>query len=126
MSSDFAVPQCGQVITDWRIMVAGSKLETWLKHMAEVGSSGRIGKRRRLQVIGRETVADRQAKQIDRLVDMRPDEMRAENSAAVFLDDRLVAVHRLRHAACRVPVRRLGGLDAHLRSLFTRRPFGEP
>jgi hypothetical protein len=38
---------------------------------------------------------DRKAKQIDHFVGVRADEMRAEDSAAVFLDDRLVSVHRL-------------------------------
>src|SRR5712691_2798008 len=103
MASDLAVPQCGQVITDWWIMVAFSKLGTGLEHRSDVRSPGRIGEHGRLQVIDSETVADRQAKQIDHFVHVRPDQMRAENSAAVFLDNRLVSVDLLRDAPRRVP-----------------------
>src|SRR5713226_5988703 len=117
MASDLAVPQCGQVITEWWIIVAFSKSEAGLEHRSDVRSPGRIGEYGRLQVIGREAVADRQTKQIDHVLDVRPDQMRAENTPAVFLDNRLIAVHRLSNATRRIPVRHLGGIHAQLRPL---------
>src|SRR6266849_743220 len=97
-----------------------------LKHRSDVRSPGRIGEHGRLQVIGRQAVADRQTKQIDHVLDVRPDEMRAENTAAVFLDNRLIPVNRLCDATRRVPVWHPGGIHAQLRPLPAGHRLGEP
>src|SRR5713101_8805491 len=113
MASDLAVPQCGQVMIDWWIMVAFSKLETGLEHISDVRTPGRIGEHGRLQVIGRQAVADRQTKQIDHVLDVRPDEMRAENTA---LSSSIIVLYPYTVSATRRAVYQSGTLAAFPRS----------
>ena len=70
-------------------------------------------------------MADGQAKDVDDLVHVGPDEVRAEDMARAFLDQRLVSVDPLGHAPRRVPIGRLLALDAELQSLLTSPLFGQ-
>ncbi len=51
--------------------------------------------------------------------------MSAENPAAAFVNQRLVAIDGLGDATRRVPIRHLGGFHAELEPLFARRGFGK-
>src|SRR5580693_2298680 len=57
-----------------------------LNHIADIGSAGWIGEHRGLYILGRQTVADRQAKEVDHFVDVRPNEMGTQDSAGVRID----------------------------------------
>src|SRR5713101_1801754 len=67
----------------------------------------------RLQVIGRQAVADRQTKQIDHVLDVRPDEMRAENTA---LSSSIIVLYPYTVSATRRAVYQSGTLAAFPRS----------
>ena len=70
-------------------------------------------------------MADGDTEQIDDFVSVRPDQMRAENPAALFLDERLIAVYGFADPPCRVPVGHLGGIYFQPRRLLARRAFGK-
>jgi hypothetical protein len=63
-----------------------------LNHVANIRSPRRIGEHRRFQIVCSELGADRQAKEIDHFVDVWPDEMGAQDSAGVRIDQRLKTV----------------------------------
>jgi sulfur dioxygenase len=65
-----------------------------LNHIADIGSAGWIGEHRGLYILGRQTVADRQAKEVDHFVDVRPNEMGTQDSAGVRIDQCLKTVDR--------------------------------
>src|ERR1700730_187203 len=82
-----------------------------LEHGADIGGAGRVGEDRLLEIVCGQVVADRESKEIDDLIRMRPDQMGAENALAAVFDQGLEAVNRLGDAASRVPVRHLLTLD---------------
>src|ERR1700730_9344818 len=87
-----------------------------LKHVTDVRSAGRVGEDRRLQVFGREPVADRQGEHIDDLVGVRTDEVGTEDSLARVLDEDLEAVRWLGHPAPRIHLRCCLALTAELKT----------
>jgi len=64
----------------------------YLKHGPDIGGSGRIGENSRYEIIDGEILPDRKREQINDFIGMRPDEVRAENAPAAFIDEHLVAV----------------------------------
>jgi hypothetical protein len=65
-----------------------------LNHVANIRSPRRIGEHRRFQIVSGELVADRQAKEVDHFVDVRPNEMGAQDAAGVRIDQCLKTVDR--------------------------------
>jgi len=106
MVSVFGVAQCGQVMIDFKDHIY------FLEHVTDVRSSGRISEDCRFQVVDREVMADGDGKQIDHLVGVRANEMRAKNLTAVLVDQRLIAIDGLANPPCRIPVGHLGGVHA--------------
>ena len=74
-----------------------------LEHVADVGSACWISEHGGLQRLCGEPVPDRQGEQVDDFVDVRPDEMGAEDMLAFLLDQDLEAVGRLRRLPSREP-----------------------
>src|SRR5690606_30744237 len=60
-------------------------------HVAYVRGTGRISEDGLPELIGRQAVADRKGKDVDYLVGVRAYQMRSEDAAGIFLDDRLEA-----------------------------------
>ena len=59
------------------------------------------------EILGPEVATNGKSKEVDHLVDMRADEMGAEDATAALLDQGFVAVHGFTDPAGRVPVRDL-------------------
>jgi len=86
-------------MTDSRITVKFS-FEP-MKHVADVGCTGRIGEDRLFDLLCCETVSDCQSKQIDYHVSVRTNQMSAEDAPAVSFDQCFVSVDRLGNPARR-------------------------
>lgn len=61
-------------------------------HVGDIRRASRITKYRVLQIVRDEAMPDREREEIDHLVHIRPDKMRAKDTAAVLFDDRLGAI----------------------------------
>jgi hypothetical protein len=99
MVSGFAVVQCGQVMTDSRINGYPR-----LEHGADIRGPGRIGEDCILEIARCQAAADCQREDVDHLVNIRSDEVCAEDVVSLFLDEHLEAVDGLGDAPSRVPV----------------------
>src|SRR5216684_1586745 len=95
-------------------------------HVADIRRASGIAKYGPLEIGSREVMSNGEAEDVDDLVDIRPDKMRANDTTAVLFDDRLVAIDALGDPARRVPAGRLFGLYAHLEALAARLRFGRP
>ena len=85
-----------------------------------VGRPRRISEHRRLQIGRGEAVPDRERKQVDYLVYVRPDEMGAEHQVRVLFDQDLEAVDRFRGLPCGEPAARLSAVRSKLAALRAR------
>src|SRR3546814_20730670 len=72
-------------ISDWSSDVCSSDL---------IRRAGRIGEHGALEIVCGEAVADGEGEEVDYFVRVRTDEMRAKDSPAAFLHQRLIAIHR--------------------------------
>jgi hypothetical protein len=63
------------------------------------------------EILRREIAANGKSKEVDHLIDMRPDEMGPEDAYAPLLDQGFVAVDSLSDPEGRVPVRDLLAID---------------
>ena len=90
------------------------RLSFALKHGSDVRGAGGVSEHRRLKVLGRESVADRQAEHIDDFIHVRADEMRTENAFARLLHEDLEAISGLGYPARRISLRCLLTLHAEL------------
>src|SRR6267142_4513641 len=61
-------------------------------HVADVGGPGRIREHRRFQILRRQSLADGQSEDVDHLVDMRPDQVRAQDAVGPLFDEDLEPV----------------------------------
>src|SRR6202047_5492989 len=75
-----------------------------LQHISDIRSAGRIGEHRGLHILGRQTVAYREAEEIDYIFGMWPDEMAAQGAAGVRIDQCLETVDRFIEAPGCVPI----------------------
>src|SRR5438477_2949382 len=57
---------------------------SWSEHEADIGAHRRIGERRLLEVVGAEAEADRDGEEIDDLVRVRTQQVRAEDLAGAL------------------------------------------
>src|SRR3546814_10467572 len=92
-------------ISDWSSDVCSSDL---------IRRAGRIGEHGALEIVCGEAVADGEGEEVDYFVRVRTDEMRAKDSPAAFLHQRLIAIHRLRDPPGRIPIG--GSLALHLQA----------
>ena len=83
MVSVFAAPQAGHVIVELGITLNP------LKHGADIGRGGGIGENSLPVILRREIAANGKSKEVDHLIDMRPDEMGPEDASAPLLDQGL-------------------------------------
>jgi hypothetical protein len=74
--------------------LAADCVSAWSRsqHVADVGGPRRVSKHRRLQILGCQTVTDRDTKQVDDLFGMGPDEVSAQDAIGALLDQYLETV----------------------------------
>ena len=76
-----------------------------LQHIPYVGGPRRISKYRRLQILGGQTVTDRDTEQGDDLLGMRPNEVSAQDPIGVLFDQCLETVDQFFESQGGVPVK---------------------
>src|SRR6516165_5262496 len=90
------------------------------QHVADVGGPRRVSKYRRLQILGRQTVTDRDTKQVDDLFGMGPDEVSAQDAIGALLDQCLETVDRFIEPQGGVPVRNFLRMHSEFEPLRAR------
>src|SRR6266702_7295786 len=91
-----------------------------LQHVRNIRRGRWIGKHRRLQIFARQTVAYREAEEIDDLFGMGADEMGTQDPVGPLFDQGLEAVDRFAEPPCRIPVRNLLRADPKYEALRPR------
>src|SRR6266508_1610528 len=104
---------------------ASARVSAASQHISDIRSPGRVGEHRRPESLGAQFLPDRESKNVDHLVGVRPEEMRAEHAVGLLLDQRFEAVSRLRRLTGGEPVRRFLRFGAEPEPAFARLRFAQ-
>src|SRR5215510_13015709 len=88
------------------------------QHVADVRSTCWIRKDCGFQLLSRQALTDRQAEDVDDILRIRPDQMRAKDALASLLDEYFKAVGRFCDASRRVPIGSFLVLDSKSKSVL--------
>jgi hypothetical protein len=77
------------------LLASNSRGTRALDHISDVRGTRRISKHRSLEISSRQAVPDREAKDVDDFLRVRPDDVDAQNSIGSILDQGLEPVDRL-------------------------------
>src|ERR1700733_6451010 len=92
--------------TPWKLPLA--------EHRRYIRRPGRVGEHRALQFFRGMAMPYCESEQVDDLIHMRAHQMRPQDLAGPFLDQDLIAIHRLRFLLSGEPVRRFVAADLEL------------
>ncbi len=95
------------------------------EHVADIGGPGGIRKHRALQILRCEPVADGQGEDIDHLISMRPDQVRAQDPVALLFNEHLKSIDRFRDTTRGIPACCPLAVDLKLESVVARLLFAE-
>src|SRR5262245_6098522 len=98
---------------------------TLLDHVMDIGSSSRIYENGVFQVLRRQVVANRHGENVDDLIGMWADQVRAEDTVRAAFNQHLESIGALADASRRVPIVRVLRLHPELGPLGTRLFFAQ-